>query len=119
VSLQPGAHLRLPTLTDEVQIEGQPASGEAAVAPLETGVMDVVAPPPVAAEEDEIVARVLADLQRQIDLTLEYRIREALVPTLARISDMLIRETRVDLAGTLHDVVARAVAQEVARRRAR
>ena len=70
-------------------------------------------------DEDELVRRITGDVQKQIDLMFEYRLREALVPTLARISDMLIRETRLELALTLRDVVARAVAQEVARHRSR
>jgi aspartate oxidase len=38
---------------------------------------------------------------------------------LARMSDTLIREARDELASTLRDVVARAVAQEVERHRGR
>lgn len=87
------------------------AAGEPAVPPV---------PPPaflLAGSEEQIAHRVLTDLQRQIDMMLEYRLREALTPALARMSEQLIRETRIELADTLRDVIARAVAQELARMR--
>ena len=67
--------------------------------------------------EAQLVQRVLADLQRQTDLMLDYRLREVLTPLLARATDNLIREARGELASTLRDMVARAVAQEMARHR--
>ena len=79
-------------------------------------------PPPaflLAGSQEQIAHRVLTDLQRQIDSMLEYRLRETLTPALARMSDQLIRETRIELADTLRDVIARAVAQELARTRDR
>jgi hypothetical protein len=60
---------------------------------------------------------VLLDLQRQMDSMLEYRLREMLTPALARICEQLVRETRIELADTLRDVIDRAVAQELARLR--
>jgi len=65
------------------------------------------------------VQRVLADVQRQLDLVFEYRLREMLTPALARIADSLIRDTRNELATTLRDIVTRAVAQELQRQRGR
>src|SRR4051812_11309761 len=65
--------------------------------------------------EDQLVARVLADMQRQLDLMLESRVREALSPALTRLTDALLREVRAELASTLRDVVQRAVAQELSR----
>jgi hypothetical protein len=50
---------------------------------------------------------------------LEYRLREAIGPALARASDALIREVRSDLASAMRELVARAVAQELARHRGR
>lgn len=82
-------------------------------------------PPPVAARaaaaltEEAVVQRVLADVQRQLDLVFEYRLREMLAPALARIADSLIRDTRNELATTLRDIVTRAVAQELQRHRGR
>lgn len=69
--------------------------------------------------EEQLVQRVLADVQRQIDLMLEYRMREILAPILTRAGDSVVRETRSELASTLRDVVARAVAQELSRHRTR
>ena len=70
-------------------------------------------------DEAELVQRVLEDVQRQIDLMLEYRLREALAPMLSRLSQALVGEVRDELASTVRDVVARAVAQELSRQRQR
>jgi len=75
-----------------------------------------VAPP---VSEAELSRQVLADLQQQLDLMLEVRLREALAPALTRAADTLIRDARKELTATLRDAVARAVAQELARRRDR
>lgn len=77
------------------------------------------APAPVAIDEQAIVQKVHADLQRQIDGMLEYRLREAIGPILARTSELLVRELRQELGKTMKDVVARSVAQEIARQRSR
>lgn len=76
-------------------------------------------PPPAAAgsEEVRLVNRVLAEVQQRVDNMLEYRLREALAPLLARYADELVAQARDELARTLRDVVARAVAQELARSR--
>jgi len=55
----------------------------------------------------------------QLARLLANRLREALAPLLARATDAILQETRVELAHTLRDVVARAVGQELARRRLR
>ena len=70
-------------------------------------------------DADELTERVLVDLQRQIDLMLDYRLREVLTPLLTRAVDGVVREARSELASTLRDLVARAVAQELARHRTR
>lgn len=77
------------------------------------------APEMAAITETQITQQVLADVQRQIDLMLEYRLREALAPVLARAADSLVRDARNEMASTLRDVVARAVAQELSRHRNR
>ena len=69
--------------------------------------------------EEQLIERVWADLQRQVDLMLEYRLRETLAPILSRATESVVRDTRQQLASTLRDVVARAVAQELARHRGR
>lgn len=110
---------QVPTLTEVVRNE---APGGAPPAPGAETAASPEEPPAflLAAEgEEQITHRVLADLQRQIDLMLEYRLRETLTPALARMADQLIRDTRVELAATLKEVIARAVKQELARTRER
>lgn len=79
----------------------------------------VVAPVLNVMDEAQLAQRVLSEVQRQIDSMLEYRLREAMTPILARVSDALVRELRQELSRTMSDVVTRSVAQEVARQRAR
>ena len=69
--------------------------------------------------DDQLVRAVLHDLQRHVDLMLEYRLRASLAPLLTQLADQLVRELREELALTLRDVVKRAVNQEVLRRRKR
>ncbi len=69
--------------------------------------------------EEQLSLRILAKVQRQVDLMLEVRLREVLTPLLQRAADNMVRETRAELASTLHDIVARAVAQELLRHRSR
>ncbi len=68
-------------------------------------------------DENGVVERVLLDLQRQVDLMLEQRMRETLAPALARLTDAMVREVRGELSGTLREIVQRAVALELARLR--
>lgn len=117
MTMRPPPPTRVPTLTEVVALpEVQPTA--AVVAP------PVAVPPmPAAAarplDEDELVQRVLSDVQRQVELMLEVKLREALAPVLTRATDALMREARNELASTLREVVARAVAQELARHRGR
>jgi len=128
----------VPTLTEVV---AWPAPGAVAPAPLEpapeafpleatvaapatpavaTTMPLELAPAPVAPTlptEEQLAQRVLNDLQRQIELMLDYRMREILTPILTRATDSVIRDARAELASTLRDLVARAVAQELARHR--
>lgn len=109
---------RLPTLT-EVVLEGaeRPTAAAAPVSPVPPP--DAAAAVAAALDEARIVDAVMAGLQPRIDLMLEYRLREALAPLLARATEAIVHEARAELAHTLRDVVARAVSQEVARRRTR
>lgn len=77
------------------------------------------APRPAALSEDQLTRNILADLQRQVDLVLEYRLREVLTPILARATDGVVRDARNELTRTLRDVVARSVAEELLRQRSR
>lgn len=93
--------------------------------PMPAPVPAVQAPPALpprassGVDEAAMAQRVLIEVQRQIDGMLEYRLREALTPILARTSEALVRELRQELSKTMRDVVSRAVAQEVARQRTR
>jgi len=116
---------RVPTLTEvvawpEPAAPSMPASsGDApARAAAESGSGAAHAAVP-SLNEDQLTQRVLIDLQRQMDLMLDYRLREVLTPLLARAADGLVREARSELASTLRDIVERAVAQELARHRTR
>ena len=66
-------------------------------------------------DESQMVQRVLLDLDRQVGMMFEHRMREALVPAFARATDALMRELRQELALNLREMVARAVAMELAR----
>lgn len=126
---RPSPPARVPTLTEVVQWPEAPAP-----APVEEATPQRSAPtpepptvppflerranwPPL--QEEQIVQRVLADLQRHVDLMLEARMRETLTPALTRATDALVRDVRHELASTLRDVIAHAVAQELARHRGR
>ncbi|WP_374590780.1 hypothetical protein [Aquabacterium sp.] len=108
-------------VTEDVPAFLLAASGGAVVNAAEPSALPAqaagAAPMLDADHEEQIVHNVLAELQRRTDLMLEYRLREALNPILARLCDTLIKEAREDLAATLRDVVARAVAQELGRHR--
>lgn len=116
----------LPTLTEVVEMPRVPGSATEArtgdMPPIEESAIRLQVPMPNefgSVDEAALVEAVLADLQRHADLLLEYRLREALAPALARLSDTLIRDLQVELATTMRDVVAYAVSQQLARRRGR
>lgn len=69
--------------------------------------------------EDQLARRVMGDVQRRIDGMLEFRLREAIAPLLSRHTEAMVRELRDELSTTMRDVVARAVAQEMAKLRQR
>jgi hypothetical protein len=117
---------RVPTLTEVVAWPQRPAASPAEappVAPAEAqpfeGDVLAVPSPALRAAEEQMIQGVLIELQRQVELMLDYRMREVLTPLLARAADGIVREARTELASTLRDVVARAVAQELARHRTR
>lgn len=99
----------LPVLTEVLDLPTQPLPRQALrwqPAPAAAGI-----------EEARLVNQVLVDVQQRVDNMLEYRLREALAPLLARYADDLVAQARDELARTLRDVVARAVAQELGRTR--
>jgi hypothetical protein len=105
-------------LTEVVEWRGSspPAPGPAPLGGDAVPAATAAAPP---ITDEALVQSVLTNVQRQLDLMLEYRLREALAPLLARATDQLAREARNELASTLRDIVERAVAQELARHRGR
>ncbi len=124
---RPAPPSRVPTLTEVVSLPQTPAAPEVAPAPTAAAALEAPAGPPLIErradwppiQEEQIVQRVFAALQRQIDLMLETRMRETLTPVLNRMGDALVRDLRHELASTLRDVVAHAVAQELTRHRER
>lgn len=88
-----------------------PPPRAASAAPVQAA----VSPPAVAIDEARVVQRVLADLDKQLDLMFEHRLRESLSPVLARMTDSLVREMRAQLAANLREMVARAVSLELDR----
>jgi len=136
---------QVPTLTEVIdldaplavpQVPAAPASA-AAPSPAHSPAPAVRTPPisldslPVLAEavspvafqpevsEAQLAHRVLADVQKQVDGMLEFRLREALAPVLARHTEAIVRDLRDELSRTLKDVVARSVTQELAKLRQR
>ena len=115
----------VPTLTEVVDWP-DPAQAVGSNAPQPTGGFDesmvmssaMVSVASVLSEE-QLSQRVLADLQHQIELMIEVRLREVLTPLLQRTADSLVRDARSELASTLREIVARAVSQELARHRGR
>ena len=124
---------QVPTLTEVIEVDeftelGSVASAPPPVqvspAPAYTTVPTPAAPQPIPLDslpvlEGQLAQRVLNDVQRQIDSMLEFRLREAMAPVLARHSEAIVRELKDELARTMRDVVARSVAQEVAKLRSR
>jgi L-alanine-DL-glutamate epimerase-like enolase superfamily enzyme len=89
---------RLPLLTDEIGPAGK--NGAATT---------------TQATESELTRRILADVIRRIEPTLEERIHTAMVPALRRVGQALLIQLRAELTAGLHDVIARAVAEELSR----
>ncbi|MEO5696834.1 MAG: hypothetical protein ABIQ60_06820 [Burkholderiaceae bacterium] len=106
---------RVPTLTEVVPWPESAPSTPGPEAPPETDIVQPASSLPTELTEEMLTRRILAELQRQVDLMLEYRLREILTPLLARATDTVVREARGELAASLRDLVARAVAQELAR----
>lgn len=116
---------QVPTLTEVIEVDELAAVVELApqLQPVPTSHAPA-APQPIPLDslpvlESQLAQRVLNDVQRQIDSMLEFRLREAMAPVLARHSEAIVRELKDELARTMRDVVARSVAQEVAKLRPR
>ena len=94
-----------------VQASAKPLVSVASMAPVQLAAPDI--------SEAQLTQRVLSVVQKQVDSMIEFRLKEAMAPILARHTDALVRELREELARTMGDVVARSVAQEMAKLRQR
>ncbi len=103
----------VPAAGDPPAVQGAPEFG------LGADIFENAGQTPAELADDQLVRAVLQDLQRHVDLMLEYRLRASLTPVLTQMADNLVRELRQELASTLRDVVKRAVSQELVRRRKR
>jgi hypothetical protein len=112
-SATPPAHV--PVLTDVIDM---PAAG---IAPAQPVACKAAAASVLASAFDEarLVADVMTELQHRVDAMLEHRLREALAPLLTKVADDMVNAAKAELAGTLRDVLNRAVTQELARHRNR
>lgn len=112
---------KLPVLDAVVSgpIEAEPVavSHTPGVAPPMSSMPKPPEPEPI--NEAQLAQRVLGDVQKQIDGMLDFRLKEAIGPLLARHSEAMVRDLREELSRTMRDVVTRAVAQEVAKLRNR
>lgn len=123
---------RVPTLTEVVEMPGGAGTPPAARAPdgallSPEPVPAVIAPAPAPAgpalaapdpaSTDAIAQRLMADLQVHIERVLDARLRSALEPAMQALASRVIADTRQELASTLRDGLARALAQESARHR--
>lgn len=95
------------------------ASGLPAPATLAEAELDPEPTIDLDALEDTLRATIIKDLQSRIDSVVTQRITENLEPLLQRNMAALADEIRDSIHATLHDVVRRAVAQEVSRLQAR
>lgn len=115
----------VPTLTEVIEVDALAGSGAASPATAMPASAPAAGPSqPIPLDslpllEGQLAQRVLNDVQRQIDGMLEFRLREALAPVLARHSEAIVRDLKDELSRTMRDVVARSVAQEVAKLRPR
>jgi hypothetical protein len=116
--------VEVPTLTEVVGFDGTMTTVEAVQPELVSDGVELASDlvltlrnPGIS--EEQITQRVLSDLQRHVDLMVEYRLRESLSPLLTRLADNMVREVREELSSTLRDVVRRAVTQELARQKVR
>ena len=100
-----------PPAPSAVQASAKPLLPVASMTPVYPAAPDI--------SEAQLTQRVLVVVQKQVDSMIEFRLKEAMAPILARHTDALVRELREELARTMGDVVARSVAQEMAKLRQR
>lgn len=104
----------VPTLTEvlRLDLEADPTAAPApAAAPTERTDGDAL-------QAALFVEPLLEDIVHRLDRVLELRLREALAPELERLADRVVQAARDEVAIGLRELVERAVAEELARRRA-
>lgn len=125
---------QVPTLTEVVDVAAQegadapeqpanaPAAAATRMAPRSPLVPPLVPGKPLSSglvaamiSEEQLTQRVLLDLQKHVEQVLEQRLRETVEPALVRLADAMLNDTRDQLAAALRELVAHAVAQELAR----
>jgi hypothetical protein len=121
IDLQPDAAVAPQTpRTPPIRLDTLPVLGDVLSEPVASVPPSQAAPEPMPGfSEAQLAHRVLADVQKQVDSMLEFRLREAMGPVLARHTEAIARDLRDELSRTLRDVVARSVAQELAKLRQR
>ena len=95
----PGPPRHVPTLTEVLDPSARPS-----------------APMPAPLADAELARRVMAELHRRLDDTLEPRLRAAIAPAVEAVAGALLTEARAMLDDLLHQAVREAVAKELARR---
>lgn len=126
VVVQPMSAVELPVLETVVPEVSPPAGPEPESEPAPV-IAPVIAPVAAASPESalpeitqaQLAQRVLSVVQKQIDGMIDFRLKEAVAPILARHTEAMVRDLREELSRTMADVVARAVAQEMAKLRQR
>jgi hypothetical protein len=106
---RPPAPRQVPTLTEVLQPPGVAAAPAVAAALPATSAPDD-------GEHAELVRRTLLALHQRLDATLEPRLRAAIAPAVAAITDALLAEARARIGDMLRDAVREAVAEELVRR---
>jgi hypothetical protein len=120
---------RVPTLTEVVEIGGDfLGTGHAGQSFTDSPANQLASDSTPSVEQalaaslpdaDLLTQQVMRDVQRQIDAMLEVRLKEALAPVIARLTDSLARDTRHELTQVMKEVVSRAVANELRRTRSK
>ncbi len=97
---------------DDDKPQPQSTMPDTAAVPTLTEVVDISAS---SVRAEDVIAEVLKELQQHMDGVLEYRLRETLTPILNRVTDTLIRETRLEWTKSLNGLVEHAVEQSLQR----
>jgi len=116
----------VPTLTEVVDRgrSGAPARApanapaNAPTAPARTAAVPA-ADAKLADDEQALVQRVLAEAMRQAGPIVERRLRVALAQSLTKLADSFVQNARDEIARSVHEALAKALEQELTRRKQR